>query len=148
MQANGALDELLERDPRYPAEAYAFVMEALSHTVNRVGERRHVTGRELLGGVRELALDSWGLMARHVLRSWGITRTDDFGEIVFNLVGAGLLSKTEEDRKQDFHAVYGFVEAFDKSYSLDLDEHGQARRKLPPVQLGTWTPFLDDNGLN
>jgi len=151
MQGNSALDELLKRDPRYAPEAYEFVMDTLAYTVKKIGERRHVTGRELLFGIRDFALDCWGLMARHVLNSWGIRSTDDFGEIVFNMVNAGLLSKTETDRKEDFSNVYGFVEAFDESYSPDLDENGHVRRKLPHLGPGgkaTWIPFFGETGVN
>ena len=151
MQRNGAFEELMKRDPRYQPEAYEFVMDALAYTVRTVGEKRHITGRELLVGVRDLALDCWGLMARHVLESWGIRSTDEFGEIVFNMVNAGLLSKTEQDDKTDFKNVYRFVEAFDKSYSPELDEHGHIRRKIPGMQLGAsgaWQSFFGDTGWN
>src|SRR6516165_8940768 len=103
------LDEIVRRDPRYPYEAYEFVFAALSHTQQKLGRlpseeeaatpgpENHVSGRELLEGIRDLALREFGLMARVVFRMWGINRTDDFGEIVFNLVEANLMSKTDTD---------------------------------------------------
>src|SRR5207248_2316713 len=108
------LAEVVRRDPRYALEAYEFVFEALTHTQKRLGRQprpeegepgaaHHVTGPELLDGVRDLALREFGLMARTVFRMWGIQRTDDFGEIIFNLVESGLMSKTEEDSRADFH---------------------------------------------
>lgn len=51
-------------------------------------------------------------MALTVLRTWGITRTEDFGEIVFNLVDAGKLRRTEQDTRADFANGYDFHEAF------------------------------------
>ena len=121
------LSEVIARDPRYKPEAYVFVHDALGHTWARLDQRRHVTGRELLEGIRDLALKRYGPMAIAVLNSWGIRTTDDFGAIVFNLVDAGVLSKTEEDHIEDFHAVYDFDEAFVRSYDVtgsDTQEPG------------------------
>jgi len=151
MQSDGALEELLKRDPRYPAEAYHFVMDALAYTVKKIGKRRHVTGKELLYGIRDLAQDAWGLMSLHVLNSWGIQATDDFGEIVFNMVNAGLLSKTETDSKDDFKGVYRFQETFGRPAAPKLDEHGHIHRKLPHIQPGekiSWISLFGASGLN
>lgn len=111
------LRDLVRSDARYPYEAYRFVFESLEHTVRMIGERRHVSGRELLEGVRALALDQFGGLARMVLENWNIRKTDDFGEIVFNLVGAGLMGKTDTDRKEDFQDVFDFDEAFPRTYA-------------------------------
>jgi len=112
------LPQILAKDPRYKSEAYVFVHDALGYTWQRLEQRRHVTGRELLEGIKDLALKRYGQMAHAVLRSWGVRTTDDFGNLVFNLVDAGLLSKTEEDRIEDFHAVYDFDDAFVGSYDI------------------------------
>lgn len=101
-----------ERDPRYPIEAYQFVYEALDHTIGRIGARRHVSGRELLEGVRDVGLRQFGPLAKMVFNCWNVHRTDDFGEIVFNLVENGLMSKTEDDSREDFKDVFDFDEAF------------------------------------
>lgn len=111
-----SLDRLVANDPRYPRDAYVFVFQALEFVVGRLEKRRHVSGRELLEGIREFALERYGLMTKTVFAQWGITRTEDFGEIVFRLVGAGLLSKTEEDSIDDFGGVYDFEEAFVRDY--------------------------------
>jgi len=123
------LDEILDRDRRYRREAYVFVSAALGHTVQTVGEGRHVTGRELCDGLRDYALRQFGRLARTVLESWGVCRTEDIGEIVFNMVEAGLLRKTEEDTRDDFAGLYDFEEAFDRSFEMhigsgDVDEPG------------------------
>jgi uncharacterized repeat protein (TIGR04138 family) len=115
------LDELLARDTRFGRDAYLFTFECLRLAQQRTAGRRHVTGRELLDAGRELARDRYGLMARRVLAAWGITTTDDIGHIVFNLVDAGLMGKTDDDRIEDFHAVFDFTDAFDGGY-----EFGQA----------------------
>jgi uncharacterized repeat protein (TIGR04138 family) len=85
------------------------------------GPEYHVSGRELLIGIRDLALREFGLMARTVLRLWGVNRTDDFGEMIFNLIDAGRLSKTDSDRKSDFHAVYDLDRALTEGYAIKPD---------------------------
>jgi uncharacterized repeat protein (TIGR04138 family) len=108
-----AIRELvLKKDPRYTLEAYRFVYEALDHTIQKIGERRHVTGRELLEGIRELAHRRFGPLAKTVFGCWNIRSTSDFGAIVFNLVEAGLMSKTEEDSRDDFQNGFDFDAAF------------------------------------
>ena len=96
----------------YDREAYLFIYEALDYTLRKVDEKRHVSGRELLNGVRSLAIEKFGPLAKSVFNSWGVYRTDDFGEIVFNLVKNDMLSKTEEDTKDDFADVFDFDETF------------------------------------
>jgi uncharacterized repeat protein (TIGR04138 family) len=112
------LEQAIAKDPRYKAEAYVFVHDALDHTWQRLDQRRHITGRELLDGMKDLALKRYGPMAKAVLNSWGVKTTDDIGAIVFNLVNAGILSKTEEDRIEDFHDVYDFDDVFVQSYDI------------------------------
>lgn len=112
-----ALAGILARDPRYAEDAYHFVREALDFTIKLLdkpqeGPGRHVTGQELLEGIRQYALKEYGQMALRVLNTWGIHKTEDFGEIVFNMVEAGILGKTEEDKKEDFHGGYDFETAF------------------------------------
>lgn len=105
---------------RYPKEAYIFVSQALDYTLKSIGERRHVTGRELLEGVRKLAIKQFGYLTRTVFESWGIHRTDDFGQIVFELIARGNMTKTDTDSIVDFHNVYDFEDAFDDFESLDF----------------------------
>ena len=71
-----------------------------------------MSGRELLEGIREYALKTYGPMARTVLEFWGIHKTGDFGNIVFNMIAAKLFSKTENDTLEDFKDVYEFESAF------------------------------------
>ncbi len=110
------LQNILTRDPRYAAEAYAFIRAGLDYTVRRLEKPRHVSGRELLDGIREFALAEFGPMAKTVLNGWGIQRTEDVGEIVFNMVETGLLGKTDKDSRADFANGYDFDEAFRKPF--------------------------------
>jgi uncharacterized repeat protein (TIGR04138 family) len=110
------LQSILTRDPRYASEAYAFVRSGLDCTVCRLEKPRHVSGQELLAGIREFALAEFGPMTQTVLNGWGIRRTEDIGEIVFNMVESGLLGKTEKDSRADFANGYDFDEAFCKPF--------------------------------
>lgn len=114
----------------YPPDAYAFVQEGLRFTVeNRKGAEctsssdRHVSGQELCEGLRAYARKQYGLLARDVLRHWRVRSTEDFGKIVFAMVDAGLLRKSDEDSMRDFVGVYSFDEAFnglEQSASADM----------------------------
>lgn len=111
-----ALEKILKKDKRYTKEAYQFLMSALGYTQEKLGKRGHVTGKELLEGIKELALESYGPMAKRVFESWGVHKTDDWGEIVFILVRAKVLGKTAQDKKEDFKDVYDFEDVFVKKY--------------------------------
>ncbi len=107
------LARILAHDSRYTPDGYRFIFEALDFTLKTVGRKAgHVNGRELLEGVRVHALDQFGGLAPMVFNTWGVRTTDDFGEIVFNLVEAGLMGKTESDSKEDFRGVYEFDDVF------------------------------------
>jgi uncharacterized repeat protein (TIGR04138 family) len=122
------LDRVIEGDPRYRIEAYLFVMSSLEFTLVKLGRTGHLSGGELLNGLKEYARERFGPMARTVFEHWGVKTTDDFGEIVFNLVGTGILGKTEQDSKDDFRNVYDFAEVFEKQYDWKM-ESGRPRRE-------------------
>ncbi|MBX7118009.1 MAG: hypothetical protein K1X31_03310 [Gemmatimonadaceae bacterium] len=113
---DGVMDRIRLRESRYDERAYLFVLAALEFCQQRLTERRHLTGRELAEGCRDLALARYGVLAREVLGHWGVTSTADLGEIVFALVDVGLLMKQPNDAKEDFLGVFDFHEAFDKDY--------------------------------
>jgi len=114
--------------PQYHPEAYQFIFAALRHTQQLLDrsvasgpedEDAHISGRELLEGVRELALEQFGLMTNVVFRQWGIHATEDFGRIVFELVERGEMRKTDRDQLKDFIDIYNFEEVFDRGYEFD-----------------------------
>ncbi|HUF12406.1 MAG TPA: Minf_1886 family protein [Longimicrobiales bacterium] len=111
------LDRLRASHPRFHETSYLFVLSALHFSLERLSEPRHLSGRELAEGVRDLALIRYGLMARTVLEYWGITTTGDLGEIVFALVDAGILIKQEEDSHADFIDVFDFEEEFTRMHT-------------------------------
>ena len=132
--------ELLKEDRRYAFEAYVFVFEALGYAQNvlelgvetpsepvtdpdpeseeEAVAERHVSGQELCEAIRQFALDQYGYMAKTVLNNWGIRRTGDFGEIVFNLIRIGQMRKTPHDRREDFDDVYDFDAAFTQEFKI------------------------------
>jgi uncharacterized repeat protein (TIGR04138 family) len=116
-----AVDSIIAKDPRFARDAYAFVREALDFTQKLVikearGGIRHVSGQELLNGIRQFALQQFGPMVVTVFEEWGVKSCRDFGEIVFNMVEIGLLAKTEKDSRADFQNGYSFDDAFRKPF--------------------------------
>lgn len=114
------LRKIVEKDPRYPVEAYLFVLEALFCTRKKFKKEKHVSGQELLEGIKDLGLNRYGSTAKMVFNHWGIKKTVDLGDIVFNMVNAKLLSKTEEDSLDDFKDVYNFEDVFIKDYQFEI----------------------------
>ncbi|MGD8396311.1 MAG: hypothetical protein PVF43_12640 [Candidatus Eiseniibacteriota bacterium] len=108
------IEALLERDPRYRFDAYRFVLEALSITIQRSHREGHVTAAELLAGIRDYGLALYGPLTREVFHHWGIEHSAQFGDIVFNLIDCGVLGKRDEDRREDFDQA-----AFDLETGLE-----------------------------
>ena len=128
-----ALDSIVAADPRYTREAYVFLRDALDFTTKQQKKIkgtnvRHVAGPELLEGVRQYALKEFGPMVMTVFDSWGIHSSADIGNMVFNLIGAGIFGKTEEDSIEDFRNVYNFEEVFVKPFAPEKP----LLQKLPP----------------
>jgi len=111
-----AILDVAQKHGRYKPNAYHFTLDAVGFTVREVKENRHIRGEELLEGIRRLALDRFGPMTKTVFEQWGVLRTEDFGEIVFQLVDEGLLGKTEQDKMSDFSRGYDFDEAFVRNF--------------------------------
>ncbi len=110
------LARLREKNPRYTDAAYVFLLSALQYTIERLDEPRHISGRELAEGCRDLAIEQFGPMARTVLEHWGVHSTEDMGSIVYALIDCGVLIKQESDSEEDFRDVYDFEEAFERNY--------------------------------
>ncbi|MCZ6672655.1 MAG: hypothetical protein O7C75_06920 [Verrucomicrobia bacterium] len=112
------VDLVMKDDSRFGKGAYYFVRKALDFTVKELNESKkerpshHVSGQELLEGIRKYALDQYGPLTLTVLKDWNIKRCADFGDIVFNLVEFGVLGKTDTDRREDFSGGYDFNDAF------------------------------------
>lgn len=137
------IKQLVREDPRYKFEAYAFVFESLNFAQKELGmgavkptepsveatdepageddpaAERHLTGQQLCEASRRYALEQYGYMAKCVLNSWGIYQTGDLGEIVFNLIRAGQMKKTKDDRRQDFDDVFDFDSALEHGFKID-----------------------------
>lgn len=116
---------LCRRKRRYRMGAYAFMQDAVLFTIDlntrEKGSdqgRRHISGQELLDKIRQLLLLKYGPMARQVLDYWGVAKTEDFGEIVFDMVALELLSVNPEDNIDDFAHGYDFEDAFVKPFQV------------------------------
>lgn len=136
------LETIVARDTRYPREAYYFVREALDVAQRKFTKAAgksakdkpaHVSGQQLLEGIRAHALEQFGPLTMMVLEEWGVRRCEDFGEIVFNMVESSLLGKTENDSREDFKAGYEFFGAFRLPY-------------LPKAKLTTHKPKAEEVG--
>ncbi len=131
-----ALDSIVANDPRYQRDAYVFLRDALDFTTKQQKKVkgvsvRHVTGPELLDGVRRYALKEFGPMVMTVFENWGVRSCEDIGNIVFNLIGAGVFGKTEEDSIEHFKNVYDFEEAFVKPFAPEKAPITKSTAVLP-----------------
>ena len=136
------LESVVDSDPRYQRDGYIFLRDALDFTTKQQKKTkgvsvRHVTGPELLGGVRQYALKEFGPMVMTVFDSWGIRSCEDVGHMVFNLIGAGVFGKTEQDSIEDFKNVYDFEEAFVKPFAPAKPEAVKPPAQLPASKPAT-----------
>ena len=108
------LNEIIKEDSRYAIDSYFFVQEAVAYTIDSVNGQgtRHVSGAELLEGIRRYGLEQFGPLAKKVFEHWGISCTKDFGNIVFNMIGYRLLRARQEDKIEDFIDVFDFHDVF------------------------------------
>ena len=127
----------------YPQEAFAFVQQGLAHAVKLVhdqdeaemiarGEEHHVSGQELCEGLGDYAVDRYGLLAKAVLAKWGVHSTDDFGRIVFAMIDAGLMRRSEDDLFEHFIGVYAFADAFPAPPTVSGATGRALSRAVPP----------------
>jgi len=131
-----ALDSVVTNDPRYQRDGYIFLRDALDFTTKQQKKTkgvtvRHVSGPELLDGVRRYALKEFGPMVITVFDSWGIHSCEDIGNMVFNLIGAGVFGKTDQDSIEDFKNVYDFEEAFVRPFAPGKPASDKSQMQLP-----------------
>lgn len=136
--------EIAKKDGRYKFEAYMFIQQALAYAQFELGmglprpfgvegdegdeaeeptklpPEAHLTGQELCEAIRLYAMDMYGLMAKVVLNSWGVEKTGDFGDIVFNLIEIGEMTQSEADRREDFEDLYDFAQVFETNYEVTM----------------------------
>lgn len=117
---SATVDTIVAGDARYERDAYLFVRDALEFTTKQHRKRGgalavpecHVSGRELLDGVRRYALQQFGPMVLTVFEHWRIRSCEDIGHVVFNLIEAREFGKSEHDTLEDFRQGFDFHEAF------------------------------------
>jgi uncharacterized repeat protein (TIGR04138 family) len=116
-QYHQKLAAICEKDSRYAVDAYLFVADAVAYTTKQLtaaesGRGRHISGQELLEGIRQYALQQFGPLSLDVLQDWGVKTTADFGNIVFTMVENGLLGASDNDSPDDFRDGYDFRKVF------------------------------------
>ncbi|MFP6650544.1 MAG: Minf_1886 family protein [Pirellulaceae bacterium] len=123
--------QLLQTDLRYQLNAYQFVRDSLAYAQevlpNEESEEEnepHLTGQQLCEAIRLFAIDQFGYMSKTVLNNWGIQGTNDFGEIVYNLIDIGMMKKSETDEREHFADVYSFEKAFVEDFQIDVADLG------------------------
>ncbi|MBI5723163.1 MAG: hypothetical protein HZA50_04335 [Planctomycetes bacterium] len=127
-QPEASMEQIIRADGRYPLDAFAFLHEALAKTSKSVhGEQdetanRHVSGQQLCCGLRDLALERWGPLAKTVLARWNIRGSIDFGNMVYLLIKHNMMRKTDEDSLEDFRNVFDFEDAFKFVAQFELKE--------------------------
>ncbi len=105
------LTQIALDDPTYNREAYLFVLNGLNWSFRQLGHRRHLSGQELTECLVAFAQEEFGGLADCVLKEWGIFATRDLGEIVYNLIDEGMMSKEPNDAIEDFDKVLDLEEA-------------------------------------
>ncbi len=110
----------------YHPAAFRFVYAALKFTQQQLGrdsgseKTGHISGPELLEGIRSLGLQTFGMLCPLVFARWGIHTTDDFGYIVFQMIDNGDMRRTQDDSLEDFFDVYSFQQVFVNDYVPDV----------------------------
>jgi uncharacterized repeat protein (TIGR04138 family) len=113
IKISSEIKKILDKDPRFSGEAYTFVGRAVSYTIERLTEKKHVSGKEVLDGLLLLATTEYGPLAYEVLKGWGINSDKAVGQIVFNMIEHNLLSKRDEDKIEDFDLGIDFKNKLD-----------------------------------
>ena len=132
-----SLMQLVKQDPRYSLEAYEFIEDSLAYAADsmelgsyssedfgsesektKTRHERHLTGQELCEAIRQFALNQYGYMSRVVLNRWGLHSTEDFGEVVYNMINIGLMQKSSNDQKSHFEGVFDFDTAFEDEFEM------------------------------
>jgi uncharacterized repeat protein (TIGR04138 family) len=133
-----AVEMMVEANPSFSPHSYYFMREALDFTIKMLdkptsGKARHVSGSELLEGIRKFAIEEYGPLAKRVLNTWGIHACEDFGRIVFIMVENGVLGKTDQDRIEDFTGGYTFDEAFVRPFQPSKPRLEPSTKRTAPA---------------
>ena len=137
---SATVDAIVAADTRFERDAYLFVRDALEYTTKRLQKQQphklpaecHVSGAQLLDGLRQYALEQYGPMVVTVLDHWRVRSCEDIGHIVFNLIEAREFGKADGDSIEDFRGGYSFQDAFVKPYRTTRSAPlSPARRRRP-----------------
>ena len=124
------LARLLARNGRYPREAYEFVQASVVRAVKATGHCRHITAREILLHLCELAVAEFGPMAAAVLAEWRLKYASDIGAIVFALIREQILCADEQDSPEDFNIDFDLTAAV----SAATDSNNHSTDRIPIIE--------------
>lgn len=115
------VERIVDKDPRFSVEAYAFISDAVLYTTHKIesdspAKQHHITGKELLDGIKDFAMQQFGPIAPAVLRHWGLNDSMAIGHVVFNMVNNQLLGKSQKDTIDDFKHGFDFDMEFSKPF--------------------------------
>ena len=114
-----SIDEIAHEDGRFSPRAIRFVYDGLGYTARKmVTEPGHVSGQKLCEGLRQMAIERYGRLARLVLVRWDIKSTRDFGEIVYLMIRNEWMSAQPTDTIEDFDDVYDFTKVFKEQFEF------------------------------
>ena len=122
------VSQIVQEDPRYHVDSYEFVMEALSFAQRKFRDAKHISGHEFLEGIKGLLIKKFGPMTIPVLNYWGVKKTEDFGNIVFNMEQYKIIARDSQDQYETFKDGYDFQEVFDKGYRKELAKRLKSMR--------------------
>ena len=122
------VSQIVQEDPRYHVDSYEFVMEALSFAQRKFRNVKHISGHEFLEGIKGLLIKKFGPMTIPVLNYWGVKKTEDFGNIVFNMEQYKIIARDSQDQYETFKDGYDFQEVFDKGYRKELAKRLKSMR--------------------
>ncbi len=113
------LEKIAEEDGRFSPRAMKFVYYGLGYTAkNTIARPDHISGKTLCVGLKQLAIEKWGMLAMLVLNSWGVRTTKDFGEIVYMMIKHQWMSAQPGDTIDDFDNIYDFKAVFKEQFTF------------------------------
>jgi uncharacterized repeat protein (TIGR04138 family) len=131
------VSRIIDNDPRYAADAYEFISNAVNYTSGKLdrarekdNEKRHISAKELLEGISEYAINEFGPMAGEVFKNWGLTSAKAIGDVVFNMVSEKLLRASEKDSIEDFSIDFDFDRVLMKTFEAKPE-----KKKITPPKI-------------
>ncbi len=115
-KVDSTIENICANDIRYHKNAYHNIFNALAYCETVMKTEKNLTAKELVIGYKDITLSKYGALALEVLHHWGIYSTQDIGNIVFNLVNANLLGRSQGDKIEDFKNIFDLTQEMKSPY--------------------------------